>query len=236
MAFSESELDSNCNNGHPSKKARACTPNPEAKMDDVFDSLKFIANNSKSFDKESIVKDTADMFSNISEDKLYAQLISLAIDAGDDLSDKTWLPSKNAMQATQQRKSSERPKKYKKGPDVGSNMLQTQDSDLENCPIQSSPHLHNSSVAIEPDLLENVIGLLQNMKDLWEDKLEEQDCDGVEVCSWEELQKQIKNNLEKGAKTSPLSHINQLMLIWNFATLQLKGFGQIKASLKIAQQ
>jgi len=44
--------------------------------------------------------------------------------------------------------------------------------------------------------------------------------------------------LKKGAqvKTLPLSCLNQLLVLQNFATLQLKGFGRISASQEIAHQ
>jgi hypothetical protein len=42
--------------------------------------------------------------------------------------------------------------------------------------------------------------------------------------------------MKKGRNTLPLTKINQLLVLQNFATLQLKGYGKIKASLEIAQQ
>ena len=56
------------------------------------------------------------------------------------------------------------------------------------------------------------------------------------VHDWADLRKEIKNNLKKNSKTLPLSHINQLMIISNFATLRLKGVSRTQASLKIARQ
>ena len=56
------------------------------------------------------------------------------------------------------------------------------------------------------------------------------------VRDWADLRKEIKDNLKKNSKTSPLSHINQLMIISNFATLCLKGVSRTQASLEIARQ
>jgi hypothetical protein len=56
------------------------------------------------------------------------------------------------------------------------------------------------------------------------------------VCDWADLRKQIKDNLKKNSKTLPLSHINQLMIISNFATLCLKGVSRTQASIEISQQ
>ena len=61
--------------------------------------------------------------------------------------------------------------------------------------------------------MENNIGLIQSMEEAWEDELEEQECGGVEVRGWDKLQDQIMEDLVKGAKTLPLSCINQLILI-----------------------
>jgi len=56
------------------------------------------------------------------------------------------------------------------------------------------------------------------------------------VCNWSDLRKQIKDHLEKNSKTLPLSQLNQLLIISNFATLCLKGISQTQASLEIARQ
>ena len=54
--------------------------------------------------------------------------------------------------------------------------------------------------------------------------------DNDEIKGWAELREQIKNNLGLQSKTLPLSPINQLLVIRNFATLRLKGLGWIAAS------
>lgn len=73
----------------------------------------------------------------------------------------------------------------------------------------------------------------------WETELDERvggDREGTEIQGWDELRKQVKATLKKHSKTLPLSQINQLLLLRNFATLRLKGFGRIAASHEIAQQ
>lgn len=57
-----------------------------------------------------------------------------------------------------------------------------------------------------------------------------------EIRNWKELREQIKDDLRQKSKTLPLSKINQLMILRNFATLQLKGYGKLKASQEIARQ
>jgi hypothetical protein len=58
----------------------------------------------------------------------------------------------------------------------------------------------------------------------------------TEVRDWGVLRKQIQDNLKKHYCTFSLSQINQLMILSNFATLQLKGTSCIAASMEIAQQ
>jgi hypothetical protein len=71
----------------------------------------------------------------------------------------------------------------------------------------------------------------------WEQELDANVEDpNKEIRSWDELRKQIKNDLKKQSKTLPLSCINQLMILSNFATLQLKGLSRIEASVEIARQ
>ena len=56
------------------------------------------------------------------------------------------------------------------------------------------------------------------------------------VHDWLDLRKQIKDHLKKNSKTLPLSQINQLLIVSNFATLHIKGDSRTKASLEIARQ
>ena len=58
----------------------------------------------------------------------------------------------------------------------------------------------------------------------------------VNVRGWEVLQDQIKKDMKKAGNTLPITQINQLLVLQKFATLQLKGYGKIEASLEIAQQ
>ena len=53
---------------------------------------------------------------------------------------------------------------------------------------------------------------------------------------WDELQKQIKEDLKKKSKTLPLSCLNQLFILSRFATLCLIEVSQITASHEIAWQ
>jgi hypothetical protein len=71
----------------------------------------------------------------------------------------------------------------------------------------------------------------------WEGELEE----GLQgpkshIRDWADLRKQIKDHLKKNSKTLPLSQVNQLLIISNFATLRLKGVSRTQASLEIARQ
>ena len=59
----------------------------------------------------------------------------------------------------------------------------------------------------------------------------------VEVRSWTELQEQLKGDIvDAHKKWATLTMINQLLILCNFATLQIKELGRIKASQQIAQQ
>jgi hypothetical protein len=56
------------------------------------------------------------------------------------------------------------------------------------------------------------------------------------IQDWADLHTNIKNHLKKHSKTLPLSQLNQLMIISNFATLRLKGLSWTQASIEIARQ
>ncbi|EGN96471.1 hypothetical protein SERLA73DRAFT_76430 [Serpula lacrymans var. lacrymans S7.3] len=92
---------------------------------------------------------------------------------------------------------------------------------------------NSSDVRSDPNGGMAILGLDREVETAWEDGLEGY---GVKVRGWTELREQIKHDLSKKAKTLPLSHANQLLLIQNFATLHLKGLGRIDASLEIARQ
>jgi hypothetical protein len=71
----------------------------------------------------------------------------------------------------------------------------------------------------------------------WEAELDESLAPGTaDIRDWLTLRAQIKADLKKRAKSLPLSQINQLMILRNFATLRLKGLGRIVASKEIARQ
>ena len=58
-----------------------------------------------------------------------------------------------------------------------------------------------------------------------------------DICSWEELQEQLKSDLLEGYKKNERpTHVNKLTIIRNFATLCIKGVRCIAASKEIAQQ
>ncbi|KIK80774.1 hypothetical protein PAXRUDRAFT_36084 [Paxillus rubicundulus Ve08.2h10] len=165
-------------------------------------------------------------FGPADDNETCTHLIDFAVSAGDDPSDEAWLPPKEARRAAQQKQPSAGwPKQYKKGPDVGSKSARTHNASDASAGINK----FNGPTNLNP-------GLAREAKEAWEDELEEQEQGGIEVRGWNELREQIKSDLSKGAKTLPLSCINQLLLIRNFATLRLKGSGRIEASLEIARQ
>src|SRR5467141_4093660 len=82
--------------------------------------------------------------------------------------------------------------------------------------------------------METETGMVNDVK---EDELDEQAQGPVEhIRDWADLRKDIKDQLKKYSKTFPLSHINQILIISNFATLWLKGLSCTQSSLEIACQ
>jgi septal ring factor EnvC (AmiA/AmiB activator) len=53
------------------------------------------------------------------------------------------------------------------------------------------------------------------------------------VSDWSHLLKQIKELLKNQSKILPLSQVNQLLILSNFATIHLKGVSRTQASLEI---
>ncbi|KIK38771.1 hypothetical protein CY34DRAFT_25514 [Suillus luteus UH-Slu-Lm8-n1] len=121
----------------------------------------------------------------------------------------------------------------------------------ESSSLTSHQHLEPDSESEEDDLDADIMspmsetpapdsqlstGLACDAEEIWEDELEEEEQAGVDIRGWDELREQIKKDLTKGGKTLPLSRVNQLLLVRNFATLRLKGRGRIAASLEIAHQ
>jgi hypothetical protein len=56
------------------------------------------------------------------------------------------------------------------------------------------------------------------------------------IQPWDELHIQIIADLKKQYRPLPLSKLNQLMILYNFANLHLKHYTRIQASLAISQQ
>ena len=102
----------------------------------------------------------------------------------------------------------------------------------------ASMDLDTMSVVAAASVDSNTIEVDDSCED-WE--LEAEVCRTVsqkrdEICSWDVLRNQITTDLKKTGKTLPLSQINQLLILRNFATLRLKGYRIIPASLEIARQ
>jgi hypothetical protein len=67
----------------------------------------------------------------------------------------------------------------------------------------------------------------------WEEEIDEILTPNMEIRDWEALRSQIKVDLKRKKKSLPLSQMNQLMILRNFANLRLKGYGRIEASYEI---
>jgi len=76
----------------------------------------------------------------------------------------------------------------------------------------------------------------EQLAEAWEDELEENLAPAGPIRGWDVIRKEIKAELKKNSKILPLSRVNQLMILCNFATLRLKGVSRIQAGLQIAQQ
>lgn len=71
----------------------------------------------------------------------------------------------------------------------------------------------------------------------WEAELDECLAPNLtEIRDWKTLHEQIKKDLARKYKLLPLSQVNQLMILHNFAMLCLRGLGRIEASKEIARQ
>jgi len=101
----------------------------------------------------------------------------------------------------------------------------------ESVDIEMPPAIHEENMeVINPELTQD-----EDEKNGWEDDLEEcmHGC-GVSIEGWQELCEQVKKDLKKGGNTSHITKVNQLLVLWHFATPQLKGYSKIKASVQIA--
>ncbi|KAI6013396.1 hypothetical protein PISMIDRAFT_22812 [Pisolithus microcarpus 441] len=98
---------------------------------------------------------------------------------GDDPSDETWLPPKEARHVGQ---CTARPKEYQKGPDMGSNPVSPATGERNPTPVPSVPPSPSSLLTASPqsqvselgtDSPQTDIGLAPSMEELWEEELEE---------------------------------------------------------------
>ena len=117
----------------------------------------------------------------------------------------------------------------------------------ESVEVEIPPAIREESVEVQipPAICEECVEVVippalgsdQDDKNRWEYDVDECVHGGkVDVHGWEVLQEQIKKDMKKTGNTLPITQINQLLILQNFATLQLKGYGKIKASFEIAQQ
>ncbi|TFK91730.1 hypothetical protein K466DRAFT_482133 [Polyporus arcularius HHB13444] len=73
-------------------------------------------------------------------------------------------------------------------------------------------------------------------EEAWEEELAERLRGKLEIRGWDVLRDDIKKDMSKHAKQYTIVQLNQLTIIRNFATLRLKGYKRIPASLEIARQ
>ncbi|KAF9498601.1 hypothetical protein BDN71DRAFT_1530368 [Pleurotus eryngii] len=86
------------------------------------------------------------------------------------------------------------------------------------------------------DAIECAIDPNDDDGEAWEEELDDNISNPkVAVRSWEDLRTKIRGDLKKNSKNLPLSQLNQLMILSNFATLRIKGTPRIQASLEIAR-
>ncbi|KAJ7336113.1 hypothetical protein DFH08DRAFT_1018361 [Mycena albidolilacea] len=97
-------------------------------------------------------------------------------------------------------------------------------------PISTRPPTPEPPIAIEGDGT--------TFEEEWEAELDEQVHAGPgPVLTWTEIRDLVDKKLKVAKKSHiPLAQVNQLLIIRNFATLSLKGFGRIQASVEIARQ
>ncbi|KAI6017838.1 hypothetical protein EDC04DRAFT_2902468 [Pisolithus marmoratus] len=245
---SSSESDSSSSSEKLIKRARAWSHNPSPETYSMGDSK-----DDWQLPMEPSAEDINFLFPDISDVETYTHLINLAIRTGDDPSDETWLPaSRSRQQKKSTGRPSEykkgpdigsNPPSPSPSPSSNASPIPSSPSHTpdplevpEQLPFPSNydgVHIESDGIytmgtsreSREAYLVEHDLGLIQGIEDAWEDELMEQEHGGVEVQGWDELWDQIKDDLAKGTKTLPLSHINQLLLICNFATLQLQCIG-----------
>ncbi|KAJ7819430.1 hypothetical protein B0H13DRAFT_2378379 [Mycena leptocephala] len=92
-------------------------------------------------------------------------------------------------------------------------------------------------LAVEEEIEAEVENMVVPDDDLeaWEEELDENIAGPKGTKQpWPELHKKIQMDIKKGRKTLPLSRLNALMVLLNFSTLVIKGYGLIEASRLVA--
>lgn len=85
--------------------------------------------------------------------------------------------------------------------------------------------------------IEAMVDLGEADGEAWEDEIDENTMNPqMELCPWDVLRAKIKDEVKKKQKILSISHLNQLMILANFATLRLKGLSRMAASAEIAHQ
>ncbi|KAJ7231192.1 hypothetical protein C8J57DRAFT_1251284 [Mycena rebaudengoi] len=108
-------------------------------------------------------------------------------------------------------------------------------------PSSAAPSTHVSPISTRPPTPEPAMpigGDGSTFEEDWEAELDERVHAGPgPVLSWTEIRDLVDKRLKLAKKKyTPLAQVNQLLIIRNFATLSLKGFGRIQASVEIARQ
>jgi len=103
--------------------------------------------------------------------------------------------------------------------------------DAEDCEDNRAA---DNQTAGQPAAASEQVGSCGEEEDGWEDEIHENLSPKADIQGWEELRTQIKDDLKK--KSLPLSQINQLMILRNFATLRIKGHKRMDASAAITHQ
>ena len=114
------------------------------------------------------------------------------------------------------------------GPPVDLGEVEDADSDKH---LSTPPADHEATPATDQQGSES-----EAEEEGWEDELDTRVLRAEpDIHDWATLRERINNDL-RNTKNLPQRHINQLLIIRNFATLRLKGLSRIKASVEIARQ
>lgn len=112
---------------------------------------------------------------------------------------------------------------------------QSSGSEAEMDPVDSRETAE--ILALEEEIEAEVENMVVPDDDLeaWEEELDE-NIAGPKGTKrpWPDLREKIQMDIKKGRKTLPLSHLNALMVLLNFSTLIIKGYGRIEASRQVA--